>query len=87
MELYKTCPLKNQISLSSFTKYLRLSREFKNPKRKTDLCDYCEHSKKLKVIITKIYHSVTNYESLTFFYKDFNYKKIDRSWLQFWRFI
>jgi hypothetical protein len=49
-ELYKSFPLNNIVSKSSFCKYLKISGRFKKPFRLTDLCDYCEKANELKVI-------------------------------------
>ncbi|CAF0844074.1 unnamed protein product [Brachionus calyciflorus] len=48
IELYKSFPFSNEISISTFYKYVNLSGEFKKPFRWTDLCDYCERGKILK---------------------------------------
>lgn len=49
-EAYITFPYQKSLSLSSFHKYVE--KQFKKPKRLTDLCQYCEHYKALKRFIT-----------------------------------
>jgi hypothetical protein len=44
-EAYKTFPNRANIPYSSFYKYI--SKKLKKPHRLTDLCDYCEHGKKI----------------------------------------
>jgi hypothetical protein len=44
-EAYKSFPDRATIPFSTFYKYI--SKKFKKPHRLTDLCDYCEHGKKL----------------------------------------
>jgi hypothetical protein len=44
-EAYRTFPNRSNITFSTFYKYI--SKKFKKPHRFTDLCDYCEHGKKL----------------------------------------
>ncbi|CAF0988080.1 unnamed protein product [Brachionus calyciflorus] len=46
LEGYSSFPLKNQISFSSFYKYL--GEKYKKPHRISDLCDYCEANKLYK---------------------------------------
>ncbi|CAF0854416.1 unnamed protein product [Brachionus calyciflorus] len=53
-ELYKSFPFSNEISKSTFYKYSNVSGEFKNPYRWTDLCDYCESGKRLKIEIENL---------------------------------
>ncbi|CAF0891443.1 unnamed protein product [Brachionus calyciflorus] len=53
-ELYKNFPYSNEISKSTFYKYANLSGEYKKPYRWTDLCDYCESGKRLKIDIDNL---------------------------------
>ena len=47
-ELYRNFPFRNQLSKTTFFKYISISGEYKRPIRMTDLCDYCETGKRLK---------------------------------------
>lgn len=51
MDLYNQFPLRDQLNRKTFVKYMKLSGEFKNPHRWTDLCDHCEKAKKIKLEI------------------------------------
>ena len=42
IELYKQFPFRNEISKSTFVKYLKKTGQFKKPHRFSDLCEYCE---------------------------------------------
>ena len=39
IDTYNSLPSKNIVSLSTFTKFIRKTGEYKNPHRLTDLCD------------------------------------------------
>lgn len=43
---YSSFPFKNELSMSSFRKYNK--PYLKKPKRRTDLCDYCENGKQIR---------------------------------------
>lgn len=45
-EIYKASNFKDQMSNSTFYKYLKINGEFKKPYRWTDFCDYCEYARK-----------------------------------------
>ena len=41
-ELYNQFPFRDELSKSSFVKYLTISGKFRKPHRLSDLCEYCE---------------------------------------------
>lgn len=57
-ELYRDFPFRNQISKTTFFKYISISGEYKRPIRMTDLCDYCETGKRLKRSIVERFFQV-----------------------------
>ena len=75
-ELYSNYPFKNEISLSTFRKYLKITGEFKKPHRLTDLCDWCEWAKKTKDNIIRLLRS-ENYQ----FEQEFDLEKTYRFFL------
>lgn len=62
IELFKAYSSADQISKTTFIKYLKKSRLFKKPCRLTDLCEYCEKLKKIKKSILIVMHGF-NYQS------------------------
>jgi hypothetical protein len=50
-EAYQLFPNKDQLSFSSFYKYIE--DKYKHPHRLTDLCDYCEQYKSLRYKIKR----------------------------------
>ena len=42
-ELYQQFPFKDELSKSTFLRYIRSSGQYKKPHRLSDLCEYCEH--------------------------------------------
>ena len=52
--IYEKFPFKDYVSHSTFLKYLKKSKIYKNPYRLTDLCDYCEWAKNKKKDLLKI---------------------------------
>lgn len=55
LELYKSFPFNNELSLSTFYKYSNKSGHYKNPHRFTDFCEYSEWAKKAKKEFNKIF--------------------------------
>jgi hypothetical protein len=53
-ELFKTFAFRNEISYSTFYKYLKHDGVYKKAFRLTDICDYCEWAKKNEKVIRKI---------------------------------
>ena len=45
-EIYNLFEYKSQVKYSTFCKYV--GKEYKNPHRASDICDYCEYGKKIK---------------------------------------
>lgn len=65
LELYNSFEDKNELSFSCFCSYI--SKEFKKPRRFTDLCEYCEKSRSIKkqLVVTACnlnYINTTNQE-------------------------
>jgi hypothetical protein len=46
-EYKRSVPGRQDAKMGTFLRYLNKTGEFKNPFRLTDLCQYCEHRKKL----------------------------------------
>jgi hypothetical protein len=61
LELYKSCPFKNEFSLSTFKKYKLREKIFKKPHRLSDLCEFCEQIRKLKLKLSKKIESFPSY--------------------------
>lgn len=53
-ELFKSFPFSNEISKSTFHKYLKINGVYKKSYKWTDLCDYCEKGKKLRIELIKL---------------------------------
>lgn len=52
-DLYKAFPLANQMCISTFLKYARKTNIYKKPQRLTDLCDYCDKARSIKLSLAK----------------------------------
>lgn len=52
--LFRDFPFKDELSISTFRKYLHERKIFKRPYRFTDLCDYCEWAKSIRSIIANL---------------------------------
>jgi hypothetical protein len=59
-EKFKRYPFNNEISRSTFLKYLNKNGVFKHPTRLTNICDYCEWARNTKKDVIKMLKSNSN---------------------------
>ena len=59
-EMFKRFPFNNEISRSTFLKYLNKNGVFKHPTRLTNICDYCEWARNTKKDVIKMLKSNSN---------------------------
>ena len=61
-EIYTKFPYKDDVSKTTFMKYMNKDNQYKNAFRKTDLCDYCEWFDKKKSEIKIQLKRIENFE-------------------------